>query len=113
MTCDEKFLKDLDRSLKSKVRIGNGEYLKVKGKGTVTIESYVGTKLISDVLFAPAIDQNLLSVGQLVEKGFKVMFEEEKCMIIDSNGNELFRIKIQKKSFSLSPLEDEQVASKC
>ncbi|XP_017617991.1 uncharacterized protein LOC108462571 [Gossypium arboreum] len=50
MTYDEKLFKDLDRSLKSKVRIGNGEYLEVKGRGTVAIESCAGTKLISDVL---------------------------------------------------------------
>ncbi|XP_016667265.1 uncharacterized protein [Gossypium hirsutum] len=113
MTYDEKLFKDLDRSLKSKVRIGNGEYLEVKGRGTVTIESCTGTKLILDVLFVPEIDQNLLSVGQLVEKRFKVMFEEGMCLILDSSGNELFWIKMQKKSFSLNPFEKEQVASKC
>ncbi|XP_017640178.1 uncharacterized protein LOC108481577 [Gossypium arboreum] len=113
MTYDEKLFKDLDRSLKSKVRIGNGEYLEVKGRGTVAIESCTGTKLISDVLFVPEIDQNLLSVGQLVEKRFKVMFEEGMCLILDSSGNELFWIKMQKKSFSLNPFEKEQVASKC
>ncbi|XP_017636057.1 uncharacterized protein LOC108478146 [Gossypium arboreum] len=86
-------------SLKSKVKIGNGEYLEVKGRGIVAIESCVGTKLISDVLFVPEIDQNLLSVGQLVEKRFKVMFEEGMCLILGSSGNELFQIKMQKKSF--------------
>ncbi|KAA3487344.1 gag-pol polyprotein [Gossypium australe] len=75
MTCDDKFLKDLDRSLKSIVGMGNEEYLKVKGKSTVAIESCAGTKLISNVLFVPKIDQNLSSVGQLVEKGFEEMFE--------------------------------------
>ncbi|XP_016729262.1 uncharacterized protein [Gossypium hirsutum] len=94
-----------------KARIGNGEYLEVNGRGTVAIESCAGTKLISDVLFVPEIDQNLLSVGQLVEKRFKVMFEEGMCLIIDSNGNELFRIKMQKKRFSLNPFEEEQMVT--
>ncbi|XP_016669911.2 uncharacterized protein [Gossypium hirsutum] len=109
ITFDEKLFKDLDRSLKSKVNIGNGEYLEVKGRGIVAIESYAGTKLISDVLFVPEIDQNLLSVGQLVEKRFKVMFEEGMCLILDSSGNELFMIKMKKKRFSLNPFEEEQV----
>ncbi|XP_012468682.1 uncharacterized protein LOC105786740 [Gossypium raimondii] len=113
MNCDEKIFKDLDGSLKSRVRIGNGEYLEVKGKDTIAIESYDGTKMFSDVLFVPKIDQNLLSVGKLIKNGFKVMFEEERCLIIDSSSNELFRIKMQKKSFSLNPLEEEQVTSKC
>ncbi|XP_038902496.1 uncharacterized protein LOC120089156 [Benincasa hispida] len=112
MTSDKELFKDLDKSFKSRVKIGNDEYLEVKGKGTVSIESCAGTKLITEVLFVPEIDQNLLSIGQLVEKGFKVLFEERKCLISDSNGNELFKIKMQYKSFSLDPLE-EQIAFKC
>ena len=75
MTHDQDLFKEIDRTTISKVRIGNGEYIPVKGKGTVAIESLTGLKLIYDVLFVPDIDQNLLSVGQLVEKGFKVCFE--------------------------------------
>ena len=43
-------------------------------KRIVAIESLVGLKHISDVLYVLDIDQNLLSVPQLVEKGFKVIF---------------------------------------
>ena len=50
------------------MRIGNGELLEVKGKGNVLLEGTGGMKLLSDV-FVPKLDQNLLSVGQLVEKG--------------------------------------------
>jgi len=52
----------------SKVRIGNGDLIVVEGKGIVAIERYAGTKLIHDVLYVLEIDQDLLSVGQLVEK---------------------------------------------
>ncbi|XP_056164508.1 uncharacterized protein LOC115692343 [Syzygium oleosum] len=86
MTIDEKLFIDLDKSLKSRVRIGNGEYLEVKGKGTIAIESCGGTKLVSNVMYVPEINQNLLIVGQLVEKGFKVIFEEGKCLIFDFSG---------------------------
>ena len=77
------------------VRIGNGAYISVKGKGTIVIESYRGTKLISDVLFVPEIDQNLLSVRQLTRKGFKVIFENEQCLIKDANNLDVFRIKMK------------------
>ena len=63
MTSDLELFKDLDRSQVSKVRIGNGDYIMVKGKGTVAIESCTGTKLIYDVMYVPDINQNLLSVG--------------------------------------------------
>ncbi|KAK9132834.1 hypothetical protein Scep_012362 [Stephania cephalantha] len=64
-----------------KVRIENGGYILAKGKGTVSITTSSGIKLISDVLYIPDIDQNLLSVGQLIEKGYKVSFEDLHCVI--------------------------------
>ena len=61
-------------------------------------------------LFVPNIDQNLLSVRQLVEKGFKVYFEDKNCIIKDAKGKEVFNIKMKGKSFALNLLEDEHVA---
>ena len=52
-------------------------------------------------------------MGQLVENGFKVTFEKGNYLIFDFGGEELFKIKMQQKSFSLNPLEKEQVAFKC
>ena len=108
MTGDEELFRELDRSQVSKVRIGNGAYIAVKGKGTIAIESCRGTKLISDVLFVPEIDQNLLSVRQLTSKGFKVIFENEQCLIKDANNVDVFRIKMKGKSYPFDPMEEEQ-----
>jgi len=68
MTYDKTIFKDLKPSHISKVRIGNGVYIPAKGKGTIVISTSSGIKTISDVLYVPDIDQNLLSVGQLLEK---------------------------------------------
>ena len=73
----------------------------------IAIESQTGLKLTYDVLFVPDIDQNLLNVGQLVEKEFKVYFEDRNCIIKDAKGKEVFNIKIKGKSFALNLLEDE------
>ena len=91
----------------SKVKISNGEYIAVKGKGTMAIESTLGTKLIRDVLFVPNICQNILSVGQFLEKGFKVIFETNQCLIKDVEGKDMVRVKMKGKSFALDPLEKE------
>jgi len=61
-------------------------------------------------LFVLELDQNLLRVGQILENGFKLFFEDKACLIIDPSGQELFRIKMQGKSFSLNPMEEEQIA---
>ena len=43
-----------------------------------------GNKMISNVLFVLEVDQNLLSVGQVLEKGFKLLFEDNMCLIKDA-----------------------------
>ena len=63
MTYDQELFKRLDIIAISKVRIGNGAYLVVKGKGTVAIKGNTSLKIISDVLYVPEMNQNLLSVG--------------------------------------------------
>jgi hypothetical protein len=50
----------------------------------VAIKDNTGLKLISDVLYVPEINQNLLSVGQLLEKGYKVLFEDKFYLINDA-----------------------------
>ena len=59
-------------------------------------------KYIYNVLFVPNIDQNLLSVPQLVEKGFKVIFEDNVCLIKNVKGKDVFKIKMRAKSYALN-----------
>ncbi|XP_068466419.1 uncharacterized protein [Phaseolus vulgaris] len=112
MTHDKELFKELRTTDIKRVRIGNGEHLAVKGKGTIAITSYKGIKIITNVLFVPEIDQNLLSVGQLLEKGYKVMFENKHCLIKDVDGSDLFKVEMKGKSFALNPMEEEHIAFK-
>jgi len=79
MIHDRKLFKRLNKSNISKVRIGNGEQLALTGRRTIAIKIPSGVKLISYVLYVPEINQNLLSVAQLLEKGYKVTFENKFC----------------------------------
>ena len=108
MTFDKALFKDLRPTNITKVRIGNGDSISFRGNGTIAITSYAGTKLIPDVLFVPEIDQSLLSVGQLIDRGFKVIFEDKYCLIKDAAGQDIFKVKMKGKSFTLNPLEEEQ-----
>ena len=106
MTYYQELFRELNKNTISKVRIVNGEYISIKGKWTVVIESLSNLKLIPNVLFVPDIDQNLLSVGQLLEKGFKVLFEDKFYMIKDANGKDVFKIKMRGKRCVLNLLEE-------
>ncbi|KAA8514992.1 hypothetical protein F0562_018221 [Nyssa sinensis] len=55
MTYDKELFKELESTTITKVRIGNGDHIAIKGKGTIAIESCLGTKTISDVLYVQEI----------------------------------------------------------
>ena len=74
MTKDASFFKLLDRLIKTKVIMGNGEVVQTEGKGSIALQTEKGMKLISDVLFIPKLEQNLLSVPQLINKENSVVF---------------------------------------
>lgn len=63
MTYNKDLFSELRIANSSKVRVGNGKYIFVKGIGIVAISTCSGTKFYVDVLYVPEIDQNLLSVG--------------------------------------------------
>ena len=62
------------------------------------------------MLYVPEIDQNLLSFGQLVEKGFKLLFKNKSCLIKDANDKDILKVKMRGNFFALNPLEEEKIA---
>lgn len=73
----------------------------------VPIQTVDGNKFINVVLLVPDLDQNLLSVGKLMEKGYGLYFENFGCTIYDlTNENNKLMTKIRmtrSRSFLLSP----------
>ena len=75
MTGERDIFISLDQSFNSQVKLGDGKMQKAVGKGTIAVHTKGGNKkLISDVLYVPNLTQNLLSVGQLIQKGFFNLF---------------------------------------
>ena len=56
---DQELFKDFNKYDISKVRVGNGEQIVVKSRGTIAIKIHSGVKLIFDVLYVFEINQNL------------------------------------------------------
>ena len=75
---------ELDWSYTSVVKLGDGKLKKVEGKGTVVVHTEEGNqKFIHDVLYVPSLSQNLLSVGQLLRKGYSLLFDDGECTVYD------------------------------
>ena len=64
MSSSKSMFKNLDETVRSKVRLGDDKQLEVAGVGIVAIKSDNGNvKLIHNVQYVPLLAYNLLSVG--------------------------------------------------
>ncbi|KAF7147957.1 hypothetical protein RHSIM_Rhsim03G0172600 [Rhododendron simsii] len=85
MCGDKKLFSNLDESFHSTVKFGDNSTVAVMGKGSVTIQPKGNlTHTISNVLFVPDLKTNLLSVGQLQEKGYEISIKGGVCQIQDA-----------------------------
>lgn len=106
MTSHKQWLCDLDTTRKTKVPFADDRTLCAEGIGNIVIKMRDGkTTLIENVLYVPDMKCNLLSIVQLVEKGFTVamkqdatgMFDPEKKLILKAplSKNRTFQINIK------------------
>ncbi|KAI5416379.1 hypothetical protein KIW84_041446 [Lathyrus oleraceus] len=75
MTGKKEAFINIDSSFGSKVKLVNGEHVEVKGKGSIGVTTKQGSKVIHDTLYVTELDENLLSIGQLLEHGYSLNFE--------------------------------------
>ena len=75
------------------IKVGNGQYVNAKFKGTVkvTVRSRNKTRKIKlqNVLLVPELKYNLLSVSKADELGKKTVFNKGGCCIIDNETEEV------------------------
>ncbi|KAJ0491696.1 putative RNA-directed DNA polymerase [Helianthus annuus] len=91
MTGQQELFKRLDETKKVsvKIKMGNGKSIQVEGEGSVKLEVSPGvTKSLSDVQFAPALGYNLLSVGQLMRAGYRLVFDGDACTVTNKRTGE-------------------------
>ena len=85
MCGDKKAFSEMDESFRTTVKFGDNSTISVMGKGWVTIQTKENvTHTISNVLFVPDLKTNLLSVGQLLEKGYAISIKDGVCRIEDA-----------------------------
>ena len=101
----------LDETVRSRVKFGNNTNIPILGKNQISIKLKDGSQnLISVVFYVPNLRYNLLSMGQLLEKGYNIQIHHGFCTLIDWNGrfvtkvkmtpNRLFPLKIHHKKIS-------------
>ena len=100
----------LNEGFHSTVSFGNCSIVRVMGKGDIEIRTkndFVET--ISNVLYVPDLKSNLLSAGQLQEKGYVITIQKGACEIYDPTRGAIAVVQIS--SNRLFPLKIESVQS--
>ena len=104
--CGSKSLfSSLNEDFNSTVSFGDFSTVEIMGKGDIKIITKNGfVETISNVFYVPDLKSNLLSVGQLQEKGYIITIQNGACEINDPSGgvvavvqmnsNKLFPLKI-------------------
>ncbi|KAF2320024.1 hypothetical protein GH714_022159 [Hevea brasiliensis] len=81
MCGNQEMFSSLDTSFTHSVKLGNNARMKVTGKGEVKLSLKGVCYTVSDVYCVPELRNNLLSVGQLQEKGVAVLFKDGVCSL--------------------------------
>ncbi|KAA0045239.1 putative gag-pol polyprotein, identical [Cucumis melo var. makuwa] len=104
MTGLKPVFKEFNEGEKLKVELENGKELQVEGKGTVGIETHHGNRILTNVQYVPDIGYNLLSVGQLMESGYSILFDDGACLIKNKQ-TERVLVKVKMTQSKMFPLE--------
>jgi len=78
MTRDSTQLINIKWKLEGYVTYGDNNRGKILGVGDIGRNDRV---IIEDVLLVKGLKHNLLSISQLCDKGYKIMFEPDQCLI--------------------------------
>jgi hypothetical protein len=97
MTSHLEWFCEIDKTVRRKIRFGDGSYVIAEGIGNVAIRREDGTKVIvSDVLYVPQMKSNLLSLGQLLEKGYSMNMNGNYMEVFDSKKKVVLKVSMSR-----------------
>ena len=105
MTCNLKLFSSLDNSIQIDVTLGNNVQVTVLGKDTIDFLTKQGeSNYMPDVYHVEGLKHNLLSIEQLIQKGYRVYMEDDHCVIKDKRPSDQLIAKVPMTSNHLFPL---------
>jgi len=88
--CNDEFVKTVESG---KVNLASNVSIEVKGRGSVSIVVETNGQQrnmnIQDTLHVPDLRANLLSVGKMADKSFRIVFEKDCARVIDERGSKV------------------------
>ena len=86
MIGDRTFFNEFDTKKGGNVTIGDGSKSQKKGKGIISL---LGLSNIANVLYVEGLRVNLLSISQIYDQYFMVLFSKVKCLVLNESIKQL------------------------
>ncbi|KAL4384578.1 hypothetical protein GQ457_15G010370 [Hibiscus cannabinus] len=101
---------ELDEKVRGRVIFGDDSHADVKGKGKVMITQKNGEKkYITDVYYVPAMKSNIISLGQLLEKGYEVQMKNRSLSLKNKNGELVVQVDMTRNRLFTIDIESGEV----
>ena len=86
MTGDLSLFKVFESKKGGNVTFGDGSKSQIKGKGVISLPRLLD---IANVLYVKGLKVNLLSISQICDQDFMVLFSKGKCLVMDESRKKL------------------------
>ena len=104
MTRDRSLFKVFESKKGGNVTFGDGSKSQIKGKGTISLPGLLD---ITNVLYVEGLRVNLLSISQLCDQDFMVLFSKGKYLVLDESGKKLISgVRTLDNCYGLVPDDD-------
>ena len=101
MTRDRSLFKVFKSKKGGNITFGDGSKSQIKGKGIISL---LGLPDIANVLYVEGLKVNLLSISQICDQDFMVLFSKGKCLVMDEFGKKLISgVRILDSCYGLVP----------
>ena len=101
MTGDRSLFKVFESKKGGNVTFSDGSKSQIKGKGTISL---LGLPDITNVLYVEGLRVNLLSISQIYDQDFMVLFSKRKCLMLNEPGKKLISgVRTLDNCFGLVP----------
>ena len=104
MTGDCSLFKVFESKKGGNVTFGDESKSQIKGKGTISLP---GLPDITNVLYVEGLKVNLLSISQICDQDFMVLFSKGKCLVLNKSGEKhINRVRTLDNCYGLVPEAD-------
>ncbi|KAL8097202.1 hypothetical protein AgCh_030354 [Apium graveolens] len=106
MTGQKSKFEEIDETVAGQVKFGDGSIVHIKGKGSIRMRCNNGeTRILGGVYYITSLCNNIISLGQLLEEGYKFIMsgeylwvrgeQKELIMKVKRSTNRLYKIILQ------------------